>query len=169
MRGFRVLCAALALATAAAFELHRPGDARAQALALADLAVTKTALPASVPPGGDITYTITVTNGGPSDAQGVALGDTLPPGTTFQSLAAPTGWVCQTPQVGSTGQVLCGLAALAAGAAAGPQTFTLVVRTAPGAPAGTPIVNMVDVRSGVPGPGPGQQRGDGHDAGGAPG
>jgi uncharacterized repeat protein (TIGR01451 family) len=149
MRGFRVLCAALALATAAAFELHRPGDARAQALALADLAVTKTALPASVPPGGDITYTITVTNGGPNDAQGVALADALPASTAFQSLAAPPGWTCQTPPVGSAGQVLCGLPRLAAGAAAGPQTFTLVVRTAPGAPAGTPIVNTVDVRSGV--------------------
>src|SRR4029077_14244480 len=52
----------------------------------ADLAVTKTG-PASTVAGdpANLTYTITVTNNGPSDAQAVTLTDNLPAGETFVS------------------------------------------------------------------------------------
>jgi uncharacterized repeat protein (TIGR01451 family) len=150
----RLACAALALALVVVSGFDRRGSARAQTLPVADLAVIKTSLPPTTAPGGDITYTITVTNGGPSGAQGVALGDTLSPSTTFRSLTAPTGWLCQTPAVGSTGRVLCELPGLPAAPAGAPQVFTLVVRTAPGVLDGTFIYNAVDVRSGVLDPDP---------------
>ncbi len=43
-----------------------------------DLAVTKTASPSMVDPGGKITYTLTVTNNGPGNSSGYVLNDTLP-------------------------------------------------------------------------------------------
>ena len=51
----------------------------------ADLQVTKTG-PATAVAGTQVTYTLSVTNAGPSDAQGVTLSDTLPanpPGSFF--------------------------------------------------------------------------------------
>src|SRR5204862_6298697 len=51
---------------------------------IADLAVAKTG-PATVVAVNPITYTITVTNNGPSDASAVVVQDTLPAGVTFVS------------------------------------------------------------------------------------
>src|SRR5439155_1756970 len=51
---------------------------------LADLTVAKTG-PASVIAVGSVTYTIAVTNNGPSDASAVVVRDTLPSGVTFVS------------------------------------------------------------------------------------
>ena len=48
----------------------------------ADLAVTKTG-PATAIAGTNVTYTLSVTNNEPSDAQAVSLMDTLPAGETF--------------------------------------------------------------------------------------
>jgi uncharacterized repeat protein (TIGR01451 family) len=56
----------------------------------ANLAVSKTG-PATVTAGADATYTITITNAGPSDAQGVLLSDTLPTGGTFVSITPAAG------------------------------------------------------------------------------
>jgi uncharacterized repeat protein (TIGR01451 family) len=47
----------------------------------ADLSITKTG-PTTLCAGMDATYTITLTNFGPSDSQGVSLNDNLPPGLT---------------------------------------------------------------------------------------
>ena len=64
--------------------------------------------------GNEITYTVTITNPGPSDAQGVSLVDTLPAGTTFvNQTEGSTG-----PQftLGNTGNAITDtLATLAAG------------------------------------------------------
>lgn len=49
----------------------------------ADLRVEKMAAPASVVPGDTLTYSVTVTNAGPSDAVGVEVGDSIPASTTF--------------------------------------------------------------------------------------
>ena len=57
--------------------------------ASADLSTTKTASPNPVVANSNITYTITVTNAGPSVATAAALTDTLPAGTTFVSLVSP--------------------------------------------------------------------------------
>ena len=50
----------------------------------ADLALTKTGAPNPVV-GSSLTYTLTVTNNGPSAAAGVTVSDTLPPNVTFDS------------------------------------------------------------------------------------
>ncbi|MFJ6167127.1 hypothetical protein ACIQH6_18555 [Micromonospora orduensis] len=60
-----------------------------------DLAVTKTAAPNPYVPGAPLTYTVTVTNGGPSDAVGATLSDPLP-----APLAGFT-WTCEA-SAGST-------------------------------------------------------------------
>src|SRR5262249_32371807 len=54
----------------------------------ADLAITETDSPDPVAAGSDLTYTLTVQNNGPSDAQDVALGATLPANTTLVSFTA---------------------------------------------------------------------------------
>lgn len=74
----------------------------------ADLALVMTQSTASPQTGGDITYSISVTNNGPSPASGVVLTDTLPPGAVFVS--ASDG--CN--QSGAV--VTCALGTLASGA-----------------------------------------------------
>ncbi len=54
----------------------------------ADLAVTKTG-PASAIAGSSVTYTVTVTNNGPSTASSVSVDDPTPAGYTFVSATAP--------------------------------------------------------------------------------
>lgn len=77
--------------------------------ATAALAVTKVAS-TPVIAGQSITWTVTTTNNGPSDAQNVALSDPLPAGTTFTSLD-DTG---HCSAAGNT--VTCAYGTLAAGA-----------------------------------------------------
>src|SRR5206468_3654110 len=105
----------------------------------ADVSVTKTDSPDPVTAGQNLTYTIIVTNNGPSDAQGVSLTDTIPANTTFVSFVKPAGWTFTN---------VAGLitandsAALAAGATA---TFTLVVNVDSTTAAGTTISNTATV------------------------
>src|SRR5579883_1774549 len=54
---------------------------------VADLNVTATG-PATATPGGTATYTITLTNNGPNDAQNVVLTNTLPAGATNATIKA---------------------------------------------------------------------------------
>ncbi len=82
----------------------------------ADLALTKTDAPDPVLVGGNLTYTLTVTNNGPSDAAGVTLADTLPSGVSFVSAGAGCTDVF--------GTVTCTIGALANGAN---QVRTIVV------------------------------------------
>jgi uncharacterized repeat protein (TIGR01451 family) len=59
-----------------------------------DIAIDKTASPTQItPPGGDLTYTLTVTNNGPAVANNVAVTDDLPAGVTLSS-ATPSQGVC---------------------------------------------------------------------------
>src|SRR3989454_393389 len=62
-------------------------------IAQADLSITKTDNPDPVNAGATLTYTVMVTNGGPSTAANVQVTDNLPAGVTFQS-ASGTGWTC---------------------------------------------------------------------------
>ena len=86
---------------------------------LADLAVTKSASPDPVTVGNDLTYNVTVTNNGPSDATNVMLSDTLPGGVTFVS-ATPSQGSCSE----ASGAITCDLGNLANGATA---TIEIVV------------------------------------------
>jgi LPXTG-site transpeptidase (sortase) family protein len=57
----------------------------------ADIAITKTVSNAAPALGSNVTFTITATNNGPSDATGVVVTDLLPAGLTYVSSAASVG------------------------------------------------------------------------------
>src|SRR5262245_28379627 len=89
-------------------------------ISAADLSLTKSDLPDPAAAGSNISYTMTVTNAGPSAAASVSLTDTLPANTTFVSLVQNSGpaFTVTTPPVGGTGAVTATVASLAAGATA---------------------------------------------------
>ena len=116
----------------------------------ADLSVTKTA-PTSVSTGSTLTYTLGVVNALNDAAESVTLTDPVPAGTTFQSLAAPAGWTCATPDVGATGDVVCTTASLAPQSSA---TFTLAVVVDCALANGTNITNTATVTSATLDPDP---------------
>ena len=86
--------------------------------AQADLALKTAAAPPTVLAGNDITYTQAITNNGPAAATSVSFTEATPPNTTYQSVAAPAGWTCTTPAVGTAGNVVCTNPSLAVGAEA---------------------------------------------------
>jgi uncharacterized repeat protein (TIGR01451 family) len=91
--------------------------------ASADLSITKTTGATSAPPGGTVTYTITVTNAGPSAATGVVVTDTLPAG--LQLIAAtPSQGTCS-----GTTTVTCNLGTINNGSNATISLQTLVTAT----------------------------------------
>lgn len=104
-----------------------------------DVAITKSASPTTVTLGGNLTYTLTVTNNGPDSANGVTVVDTLPTGVTFVSATPSQG---TAPQAGGT--VTAALGTIASGASA---TIVIVVTpTTTNATAGT-VTNNVSVTS----------------------
>jgi uncharacterized repeat protein (TIGR01451 family) len=96
----------------------------------ADLTINKTG-PASANAGTDITYTVTLTNAGPSAAANVSLTDTVPANTTFVSESQTNGPIfsCTTPAAGGTGTITCTIGSLPVGSAA----FSITVHINPGA------------------------------------
>ena len=92
------------------------------------------AAPATAHTGGQVTYTLVVTNNGLETAQNVRLADQLPVGTTFVS--APGCTV-------TSGVLGCPLGTMASGAH---QTVTLVVAVGAGL-AGTTLVDEAQVTS----------------------
>jgi uncharacterized repeat protein (TIGR01451 family) len=93
----------------------------------ADLGITLSA-PARVSPGGTLTYSITISNGGKATATGVVVSDPLPAGTVFASAAASQGTVV-APPAGTNGTVTVEIGSLANGAKATISIVTTV--TAP--------------------------------------
>lgn len=109
----------------------------------ADIGASKLGSPDQVLADSDVTYTITVSNGGPNAAVNATLNDTLPGPMTFVSLSSPPGWGCTTPGVGAGGTVTCTNPSFAMNSG---QVFTLVVHV----PSGTPnsdITNTATVSS----------------------
>jgi uncharacterized repeat protein (TIGR01451 family) len=87
---------------------------------MADLAISKEGPAGPVGVGSTVSYTITVSNLGPSRADNVVFTDPLPPGTTFALLSVqgtafallptpgtPLPLFCTTPPLGSSGSVTC--------------------------------------------------------------
>ncbi len=62
--------------------------------AQADLSVTNSGSPNPVTAGNNITYTQSVTNGGPATANAPVFTETLPANTSAVSLTGPAGWTC---------------------------------------------------------------------------
>ena len=115
----------------------------------ADLSITKLDSPDPVIAGNSLTYTIVVTNNGPSTAEDVTITDTLPAGTTFVSGVNGNGQqVCALVQ---SATVVCDLDDLEPGATA---TVYLTVQVEPSVPPGT-LTNTVQVASATSDPNPG--------------
>ncbi len=109
-----------------------------------DVSITKNGAPASIAAGNNITWTIVVSNTGPSTATTVTMTDVLPANTAFVSLGqSGAAFNCTTPAAGAAGTVTCTAATLATGAS---TTFTLVASTAVTTPPGT-ISNTATVSS----------------------
>jgi uncharacterized protein (TIGR03437 family) len=126
-----------------------PGGADAFAAKIgedADLSVAQTASRNPVMVGNSLTYTLSVTNRGPSAATNVTLTDTLPAGVTFVS-ATPSAGSCA--QGGGT--VTCQLGALAANAAA--SVALVVTPNATGS-----VTNRAGVSGGEPDSQPGNNQ-----------
>ncbi len=85
--------------------------------ASADVKLAKTASPASIGVGNNVTYTVLVSNAGPSNATNVMVTDVLPAQTMFVSASSTQG------SCSGTSTVTCSLGALANGASA---TVTIV-------------------------------------------
>ena len=110
---------------------------------LADVALDKAVDPATVIAGESVTYTLTASNAGPSDATGVTVGDILPQGVTFVSSAE--GCTSSGPSVS------CSVAVLPAGDNA---VFTFVADVAPTLADGESFVNNAVVSATEPDPDP---------------
>ncbi len=68
----------------------------------ADLAITKTDGVTTAAPGGSVTYTITASNAGPSNAPGATVADTFPASLTCSwTCAGAGGGTCTTPGSGN--------------------------------------------------------------------
>ena len=75
---------------------------------VADIRVRKTADALVLPLGTDVTFTVTVTNDGPSAASGVELTDLLPAGLTFVSATPSQGTYTPTTGVWAIGALAVG-------------------------------------------------------------
>ncbi len=104
----------------------------------ADLAVTKTVDQATPPVGSTIVYTVTVSNGGASQSDSVALTDALPVGVTFVSANASQGSFDSGSGVWSVGTL----------ASAASATLALTCTVDPGT-VGNTIVNTTSGLSGT--------------------
>ncbi len=94
----------------------------------ADVVVVKSTAAVSYTPGEDVTYTIIVSNNGPSDAQNVSVEDVAPTGTSISAwTAVVTNGVVALPAVSGTGDLDQIIATLPA---ATEVTYTIIVSTA---------------------------------------
>jgi uncharacterized repeat protein (TIGR01451 family) len=102
---------------------------------ISDLAISGVASPSPVMAGAVLTYTLTVTNGGPNAATFVAVTNNLPATVTLLSATASQGTV-----VTNSTSVVANLGALAAGA-----TATVTIQVRPGAAAAGSLNNTISV------------------------
>ena len=112
----------------------------------ADLTMLLTDSPDPVVAGTNLSYTATLTNNGPADAQDATIDLPLPAITTFVSLVA-NGGACTSPAVGATGTVNCTWAG-ATGVGAGNARSITVVALVPADTADGTALNAVTTASG---------------------
>lgn len=116
-------------------------DCHKVTVAAVDLSITKTDSPDPVTAGGNLTYTLTATNNGPSDATGVKVTDTLPAGVTFVPATSSPG--CAV----AGNIVTCDLGDLANGASA---TVTIDVTVDSTSACASILTNTAEVSSNEP-------------------
>ena len=110
---------------------NNTASAESQVFGVTDLEVTKTANPTNTLPGELITYTIVITNHGPSAAQDVDIKEQLPPGTSLVGL---------TPGRGVCVSQICQFGVMTAGEQI---VVTATVRLDPLLPPGMVLTNTV--------------------------
>jgi uncharacterized repeat protein (TIGR01451 family) len=106
----------------------------------ADLSVTVSASSSSVVTGTSVTYTLTVSNAGPTSASGVTVTDDLPAALTFVSCASTGTGACG----GSGNHVTVAFPSLASGAS---STMTIVATLDCALADGTAVSNAATVSS----------------------
>jgi len=114
-------------------------------VAQADLGIELKASSDGAPAGGEISYTINLTNHGPSDAVDPLASLPLPPDLAFVSASAPPGWVSTTPAIGSDGTVGFAKSSLGNGDVA---SFTVVASVKAATSAGTIITTSSSASAG---------------------
>ena len=115
----------------------------------ADLAITKSVSPNPVIAGTNLTYTITVSNAGPSTATGVVVTDTLPAQISVLSVT-PSSGTCTAGIPGNPLQPLtCTMGNVAK---SGTATVVVVAAVASNVPSGTVVNNNASVSSAVADP-----------------
>jgi uncharacterized repeat protein (TIGR01451 family) len=151
--------------TATATDPRRPSRSppTATLAAVAALAVAKTDGSLTYTPGGIATYTVTVTNAGPSSANNVTVSDPLPGGVTLSANATcvPTGAATCGAVTGTTGQSTFGTTGATIGAGgANKIVFTVPVAFASGMST-NPLVNTATATDPASPPASGFDSGDG--------
>ncbi|MBN1580445.1 MAG: right-handed parallel beta-helix repeat-containing protein, partial [Anaerolineae bacterium] len=107
-----------------------------------DLTIAKTAGSAQVEPGGTIVYTLDFENLSGITAQNVEIRDTLPPGTTFDSVVSMTPGLSGPTQVGN--ELIWTIASLPVGS---PGTIVFAVHVDSAASCGAMLTNNVTIDS----------------------
>jgi uncharacterized repeat protein (TIGR01451 family) len=116
----------------------------------ANLSITKSSLPTPVQAGSNLTYTLTVSNAGPSSATNVVMTDTLPAQVSVVTIIPSVG-SCSGGIPGNPAQpVICDLGTLASGGPA--ATVTVIVKVNSSTPDGTILINNGAVTSATPDP-----------------
>ncbi|MGA2032826.1 MAG: DUF11 domain-containing protein, partial [Thermoguttaceae bacterium] len=103
--------------------------------AQADLAIVKAETPNPAVAGGQLTYTLTTTNNGPSNATGVIATDTLPLGLTYKSSTSTQGSV-----INDNGALTVNIGNLANGAGATTTIVATIDANASGTLTNTAVV-----------------------------
>ena len=121
-------------------------------IARADLSISKLGTPSPVIAGTELTYELTATNLGPSDAQEMVVSDALPATTRFLSAIPSGGGTCTVPPVDSSGTVQCTYAG--ATSPGGVHSVTITVRVCSDVLCGTAISDTGTTSSATTDPNP---------------
>jgi len=109
----------------------------------ANVKITKTSTPTTVNAGEAVTWTLTFTNDGPSDADNVQVSDSLPPGLEFVGVDAATGISCA-----DSNPIDCQVTSLPTGAS---YQILVHAKVGSGVASGTTITNTATVSTSTPG------------------